>query len=798
MLLNASAAALRSLHRGKLYMAIAVLGLGVGLCVALLAALVIRSQYSFDHFIPGYRDLYLATLDMRAPGRPSQVIPETPAQIAGLMRGRYPQVQSVTRIAGQRVALRAGDVELSTEIYSVDANFFDTLPLAVYAGDPAAALAQPDRVVMTREYARRLFGDLPPLGRVVEVLLRDGSRQVVTVGALLEDIPAERSQLQSQVLVSATAAWTRLARLDARTTRVQGLSSEVRTVVRLQPGASPVPMGDTMPAMLEQFVRESGALKGEAWNGPRLGLLRIDRVNTDPAMNEGFETRILMTIVLGGVVLAIACLNFVNLLTARAGMRALEVGVRKLAGAGRGTLAIQFLGEVFVLVVVAMLLAMAMTELLLPWTNAFLEADARFDYSNDVAVLVAMLLAALLLGLVAGFWPALVLSALRPLGAMHGAGLARRGGGRLRQVLVGAQFALLIGLAVAAGVVFLQREYAMRLALRFADGHMVVAEMGCTPARLAGLRRLTGVRDAACSDTTLIGDGFGASSGKTRDGQPITINVSWIDDHALGMYGIKPIAGRMLLPADFDAGTGRPSTNYLINEAAVRRLGFDSAATAIGDYPLVNGLKHIVGVVPDFSMGPVSRRIEPTVFYADPNNFSRVSIRLQGDDIPAALSAIDGIWRTTGGNGRLNRFFFEERVEQRYQSMLREAQAFGALSAVAVALACLGLLGLAATVAEQRTREIGIRKALGATTGEVLRLLLWQFSKPVLWANLIAWPVAGWAMQRWLDGFVYHIALPLWLFPAITVATLLIALATVSVHALRVARARPMAALRCE
>jgi putative ABC transport system permease protein len=797
MFRSALAAAIRHLLRGKLFAAIAVSGLAVGLSGALLAALYIRSQYSYEHFVPGYQNVYLTTLAMNMSGRSSFTIPETPAQLAGLMRQRYPQVASVARLAQQQVGLRVGSVEVASSIYSVDPNLFDTLPLVAVAGDPAAAMARPDRLVMTRDQARTLFGDESPLGRTVELQLQDGSWQVATVAALLEEIPRERSQLQSQIFISGVTAWTRLAVLDRRTKQIKGLSSEVRTLVRLHPGAAPDPVRATLTPLLQQFVRSSGAPEEDVRDGPTLGLSRIDRVNTDGAMNPGFAGRMLVAALLGSVILAIASVNFVNLLTARIGARAVEVGVRKLAGAGRATLALQFLGEAFALVAVAVLLGMAMTELLLPWTNAFLESDASFDYWKEPQLLGCVLVLAALLGLLAGSWPALVLSALRPVGALHGARVTRGSGGRLRQVLVTLQFALLIGLIVAAGVVYLQRDFAMQAALRFATDQVLMADMRCTPARLAGLRELPGVGDVGCSDVTLVGDGFGATSGKTPDGQPITVNVSWIDDRTLALFGITPIAGRALLPGDFDLASGRSSTSYLINEAALRRLGFASPEAALGPYPL-NQLQQIVGVLPDFSMGSVSQRIEPTVFYADVGNFSRINIKLNGGDVPATLASIERLWRATGGTGRLERFFFEERVEQRYQTMLREAQAFGVIALVAVLLACLGLLGLAAAVAEQRTKEIGIRKALGADTGDVLRLLLWQFSKPVVWANLIAWPVAGWAMQRWLAGFVYHVDLPLWLFPLAALLALSIALATVGVHSLRVARIRPVAALRHE
>jgi putative ABC transport system permease protein len=203
-------------------------------------------------------------------------------------------------------------------------------------------------------------------------------------------------------------------------------------------------------------------------------------------------------------------------------------------------------------------------------------------------------------------------------------------------------------------------------------------------------------------------------------------------------------------------------------------------------------------------MATVNTRIGPTVFYADPFQFSTISVKLKGTDIPETLAAIDSLWKSTRGRmgeapfGKLNHYFYDERVQRMYQSMLREAQAFGIASLVAISLALLGLLGLAASAADRRTKEIGIRKALGATTGDVLRLLLWQFSKPVLWANLLAWPVTGYLMHRWLSGFAYRIDVPLWLFPATALAVLLVALATVSAQALAVARSKPVTALRHE
>jgi putative ABC transport system permease protein len=285
----------------------------------------------------------------------------------------------------------------------------------------------------------------------------------------------------------------------------------------------------------------------------------------------------------------------------------------------------------------------------------------------------------------------------------------------------------------------------------------------------------------------------------------------------LGLYGVEPLAGRGLTAADFDpAWRRRHSTRYLINESAMRALGFESPVAALGAYPLTLGrlrargpefgsLEEIIGVVPDFSMASVDSRTGPQLFYADPTGFSTISVKLSGSDIPATLAAIDGIWKNTGGardgfkrERPLNRYFYDERVQRMYQSMLREARTFGFAALLAIALALLGLLGIAVLAADQRTKEIGLRKALGATTSDVLRLLLWQFSKPVLWANLLAWPVAGYLMQRWLSGFAYRIDLPFWLFPVVALVVLLVAMATVTAQALAAARLKPVVSLRHE
>jgi putative ABC transport system permease protein len=368
----------------------------------------------------------------------------------------------------------------------------------------------------------------------------------------------------------------------------------------------------------------------------------------------------------------------------------------------------------------------------------------------------------------------------------------------MRQVLVSAQFAILIGLIVAAAVVYLQRRFATQDALRVNSDQMLLIDSPCSPAFTSQLRALPGVRALSCSTPALLSDeSLNLMFVNDRVGilqllYPIAVDPSLFD-----LYGVRTVAGRTRALGGSAAGY------YVLNETAARQLGYARPADAIGfQLPgfIPGGSKTlpVVGVVADFSLGSVEHPIDAQVFQVGPRDprLQLISVRLTGRQIPETLDAIDRLWMASGAHDPIQRYFLEEHMQTRYLAMLRAAQLFGIFSAIAVLLACLGLFGLAASIAEQRTREIGIRKALGADTGNIFRLLLRQFAKPVLWANLIAWPVTAYAMQRWLQGFAYHIDLPLWLFPTAAALALLIALLTVTTHSILVARAQPVAALR--
>jgi putative ABC transport system permease protein len=794
MFRNCLAAALRHLARNRLYSTISVLGLSVGLSTALLAALVIHNELSHDHFIPGYDRIYMAVTGITPPGEATIYKDSTNAFVGKQLVLKFKEFQAMTRLYAGNAILSHGKIEAHEQTYWADPNAFEVLPLPVVAGDLKAALARPDSIVITRSIARKYFGRDAPLGETL-VEKFDGHPQtaVLTVAAVIEDVPPNGTHLRAEIFLPSLAPWTPLYQTDHLPDKDRSDLIGTYTYLKLVPHAS-----------VDQVLQRLPAMEQGLWTHPPKGwavalkLVRMDRIAANPWLTPGFSSRLMMVAIVGFGILLIAGVNFLNLLTARSARRAKEVSIRKLAGAQRRTLTIQFLSESIVYVIAASVVAVAFTELLLPQVNAFLNTGATFRYWRDPALIGALALAALLFGSLAGAYPALVLSAFRPLRVLTGETGQSRAPGLMRQILVMAQFAVLIGLIIAAVVVYQQRQFATQDALRVDANQILLINSPCNSAFTSPLRALAGVRGVACSSSNLVDHG-GINVWLVNDkvGVPQLLYRIVAQPTLFDLYGIKPVAGRT------SGSTG--STYYVVNETAARHLGFAKPADVVGHEGPVYDSKppqkvSVIGVVPDFSLGSVQNAIEAQAFLITDKDsgFDLISVKLTGLQIPETLSAIDRLWLATGSKTPISRVFLEERIQLMYLAMLRQAQLFGVFAAMAVVLACLGLLGLAASIAERRTREIGIRKALGADTGNIFRLLLQQFAKPVLWANLIAWPVTAYAMHRWLQGFAYHVDLEVWLFPAAAGLALLIALLTVSTQAILVARAKSVAALRYE
>jgi putative ABC transport system permease protein len=835
VLSNYLAAALRNLLRNRTLAAINLFGLALGFAAALLIVLFVRDEYTYDRFFPGYRDVYLLTgtkdaIDRRlGTERWDFSFPDLAAKLSV----QFPQIRTVARImiADNPPHIRHGEVQADqTGFLWVDPSFFRVMPLKSLAGDLQTALATPDSVVLTLMAARKYFGRDKPLGEMLEVNSAMGSDAAkvstafntshpMRVTAVIEDLPSN-SYLKGEVFGSSLAAYSQFALYDLTPDQGPFRTQSNYTFIRLQPGTPMQQMQHALSAFATHNSDTSTVYPPGFTVGLHLapiGELHLSPPGVSSMSPRGDRTLLAALAVIAILIIISASFNFVTLMTARAGQRAIETGVRKAAGALRRQLVIQFLAEAVIYVALAMVLALALTELLLPWMNSVLKQKIAFNDLSDPALLGPLLVSTLGVGLLAGAYPAFVLSAYRPAAVLKGTLVQGATGGIVRRALVALQFAIMIGLGITAATIWRQTLFSLYNQLRVDGSSILLIDDACDASARAFRDRLAtvpGVAAAACADDAALRNGGMIVSAQIQGSAASPMVSGAVDFGALEFYGLRPLAGRFFDHNHGDDGllvkgdaAGNPSV--VINETAMRKLGFSSPSQAIGKIviwnrrrwsakptPGTNGPSEIIGVSPDLTLD--TRREEwPQILYVDPMSWSVLSVRLIGSQIPEALTAIDVAWSQIVHTS-IHRRFLSQRLQDIYSDIVLQGTAITLGAGLAGVIAALGLFGLSAHSAEQRTKEIGIRKTMGASKVDILRMLLWQFAKPILWANLIAWPAAGLLMHHWLQGFAYHIGLNPLIFVGASTVALVIALATVAGHALLVAHAHPAAALRYE
>jgi putative ABC transport system permease protein len=636
----------------------------------------------------------------------------------------------------------------------------------------------------------------------------------LTVTGVFKDIP-HNSQLTAAVVIPNTSAADQMIQFDKQ----NWLTNNHYGYVALAPGARPQTVLESLTPILDralagQLRRVNINLRGSQaervtltpFTAVHLASSRFSNNLTPPGSSATIEG----VMAIGVLLMLVACFNFMNLATARATLRAREIALRKTVGARRRQLVAQFLGEAVLMAVVALALALAMVEILLPTFDGFLERPIAFHYLTDWGPLALILVIAVGAGLLSGSYPAMILSGFRPASILRTGGAGPGGSGRLRTILVVAQFAVSIGLGTVALVVFRQIDYARNLDLGFRHDNVIVVDAGrLTPGERDSfaqlLRTQPGVLATAQSNDVAFTTNQSLDVGQLA-GQPdtVTLNRLPIGPDFPRLYDIPIVAGRMLSDKrgeDRFQGGLNPANegqSVVINEAAAARFGFTPQQMVNKTMLLDNIHMQVVGVLRDFMFRGAREPVKPAVYVYDPKALVMISVRVRPQGLKDTLAFIDKTWRSLAANTALRRYFLDDSFSALYRTDERQGAMFGIFVGIAIVIACLGLFGLAAFTAGRRTREIGIRKAFGARTRDVTLLLLWQFSIPVLVANFIAWPLAGYYLHGWLEGFAYRITLNPLYFIAVGVTALIIAWATVGMHALRVARANPIHALRHE
>ncbi|SJM66905.1 hypothetical protein FM111_12345 [Brevundimonas diminuta 3F5N] len=792
----------RSLIRHPLYTAVNVGGLAMGIAVFILLGLYVRFETSFETWLPEHQSIYQVQSEWNLPGSPfNGVMQNTPGGLLDMMQEDFPELKG-TRILTSGKIIHNG-VAMSENIAHVDPDFLDIFRLEMVRGDARTAMRDPANLVLSETAASRYFGSADPIGRTLT--LSDGEnadlRKVVGV---FRDLPAN-----TDFNFTAVTPMKPPAPDDMKMWRNLGALS-VSTYLRFDTPGQARAFIDKLPAFVERHGADLGEKPAETLRYPLTPIADLRLASGDKG-SDNRRLTIAMLGLVGLLALVIAIVNYVNLAVARAGLRAREVAMRKVVGASRGALIQQFLGEAIVLVALAALVGLILAELGLPLINAAADLSLTLPYGVVLPVLALLIV---VIGAVAGFYPAVLLSrypAALVLASARSPG-GGRAGARVREALVVLQFTLATGFIIAAGVLFAQMQHVRSVDLGFQrEGLLIVPAMTDSSltesqrlALLAALRDVRGVTHVTTATLAAGGSNSHAAENMPVPGTPgdgPTLRKISVGPDFFATYGMTPVAGRVFDPnyrSDDSTETERAGGfNIVINRKAAEALGFALPQDAIGKTVGGHRARTIVGVVEDARFFSPRTPIDPAVYVykARIPDWPMVTMRYQGDP-RQVMEQTRTVWRRIAPSAPFNGAHADRRLTELYAADDRAARLFGMGAGLAILIGCVGLWGLASFSTQQRVKEIGIRKTLGASSSDIVKLLVAQFLRPVLIANLFAWPLAFFAARTWLAGFDDRIALSPLYFIGASVVAVLIAVLTVLSQSIRASRAAPAWALR--
>jgi len=796
MLKNYFKIALRTLRRYRGYSLINVGGLALGMACCLLILLYVSDELRFDRFHEKADQIYrIERLDLeRGTAGNNTAYPVAPA-----FEAAFPEIIHTVRMGRDPVQVTREDVSFREErFYWTDSTLFDVFSFSLLRGDPRTALAKTNAVVITEAMAQKYFGTDDPLGQILTVKVYDGNRVLpLEVTGVLENVP-DHAHLQFDFLASMATGIDIYRRFET----MWGLSW-VKTYVLLPEGYPTDGIAERIPALLDQYYGEGTSDRMAMHLQP---LTRIHLYSKAGSDTPGDIAYVYLFASIALFILLLACINFMNLATARSAQRSKEVGMRKVLGAYRAQLAGQFMGESIMLAGLALLLALVVVAGLLPFFNDLTGKNLTLDVLGNGFFLLSLGGLALGVGVVAGSYPALFLSGFLPVEALKGRSAGRSGhAALLRKSLVVFQFSISIVLLIGTVVVHRQMSFLQASNLGFDQAQLLIipvedrsVQANMEPLK-AALGQQAGVQQIAMASEALpsrMNNSWGVRWEDVPEEEAVTMHVVAVDYDFFEMLGTTFVEGRNFAEAfATDATAG-----FILNEAAAKTIGWqkaDGKALNVGGREGV-----VVGVVEDFHYQSFHREIAPVVylmlpgtFRASPDNFI---VRIAGSNVSGTLAGLKATWEQFSPEQPFEEVFVDQAFASLYQAEQRFTQLFNAFTLLAVVVACLGLLGLSSFMAERRTKEMGVRKVLGASTQRLMLLLSKEFIQLVLVAFVVAMPLAYFAMLRWLEEFAYRVELSWWMFLLAGLAALVIAWLTVGYHAMKVALADPVKALRYE
>ena len=807
MLRNYLKIVIRILARNKLYSFINVTGLAIGLACCSMILLYVRHELSYDRYHAAADSVYRVALRAKMQDR-ELAGPVSPLALAPLLKRENPQVLAATRVQAfgeEEVVVRYGDrVFHEPRWYWVDQDIFQIFSIPIIAGDQSSILSRSNTAAISQTTAEKYFGSEDPIGK--EILLNNTENFEVT--AVFGDQPSN-THLHFDFLAS-----LQNTNVDNRSFLQSWSDNSYLTYLRITPEGDPVRLAqeinEVMQAKIGETLRQmGGSIEYYLQSLPDIHLHSNLFGELEP---NGNVVYVYVYAVIAAFILAIAGVNFVNLTTALAGRRLKELGVRKMSGAQRRQLMQQLLGESVALSIIAAIIGLILIELLLPSFNALAGKEIDVRYTSEPSLLFWFLCVALLTGVLAGMYPAIVQSGFQPDRALKQAGVSQKGRGSLRSTLVVTQFTISTALIVGTLGISAQLDYFRSKHLGLEKENLILVSLKSQQVRQSfealkqkWLQNPTVLGIARCSAlpgfvrNVLAFKVLGAT-----DEEAIPASGLWVDYDFLEIMGMKLSHGRAFsaeFPSDFTSAC-------IVNQSMAKLTGGESEAVGKmlvdGGGATDGGTAKIIGVVEDFHFEPLRTKIQPLVFLMLKNRVNSRSdlsnglIRIAEDDWRKTIEALEREWKAIDANAPFEFSFVDQRLNVLYKPELQISRIFGAFAAVSVFIACLGLFALVAFVTEQRTKEIGVRKVLGASLGNVLFHLSGHFLKLVLLANAIAWPVAYIGLNWWLEGFAYRVDMGPQVFVVAGSVATLIAFVTVAFHTMKAARANPIKALRYE
>lgn len=810
MLKNYLKIALRNLRKHKAYSFINIAGLAIGIGCCALIMLYVQDELSFDRFHKNADRIYRVALSAAVGGTPINSA-TTSAPMAATLLAEYPEVRAAVRFwdIGRVLISYENNRFYEDGFLFADSSAFQVFTFSLLSGDPQTALAQPNSVVLTEKMAHKYFGNENPLGK----FLRYDNRVDYKITGVLKNIPRQ-SHLQFDFLASLLT--------QPRSQSPVWISNSYYTYLLLQDKYAPQQLEAKFPALVKKYVApqieqaigksfEEAIAAGAKYDFYLQALPSIylhSAAENDLAVTSDRKYVYILTAI-AIFILLIAGINFMNLATARSSNRAKEVGLRKVLGSERRQLIKQFLGESILLSLLALLIAIFLIEMLLPLFNNLAGKELSLRFSGNLFFICGLVGIALLIGTGAGIYPAFVLSAFQPAAVLKG---SLRSGAKnpwLRSTLVVLQFAISIVLLVGTGVAFQQLQYMKNKRLGFTKEQVVVLPIETR----AGQQQYESFRQELLRDPNVVAVGA-TSSVPGRVDNDTVYRPEGVSNEVIFSLKVMRVSEDFLPALQIDMAAGRGFSRefvsdtteaFVINEAAAHYMGM-TPESAVGKRltEVAAGANNeddqrtIIGVVKDFHYESMHQEIKPLVMSISPSDYQYITVRVRPENIAATLATLQEKWQAFEPGYPPRYFFLDEDFGRLFTAEARQSKIFGHFTVLAIGIACLGLFGLASFIAEQRTKEIGVRKVLGASVQQVIVLLSKDFTRLVAIAFILAAPVAYFVMNNWLQDFAYRTPLSPTVFVLAGVLALLIAWLTVSYQAIKAALTNPVEALRYE